>query len=312
MTEVKKIATRDSYGNTLVELGKEHSNIVVMDADLASATKTGLFKAAFPDRFFDAGIAEANMAASAAGMSTMGLVPFISTFAIFASGRCFEQIRNSIGYPHLNVKICATHGGLSVGADGATHQCNEDFGIMRTIPGMVVMSPSDDIEARKMVKAAYDYEGPVYIRFGRSPIPVFHKEDYPFEIGKAEIVREGTDAAIIANGIMVFEAIKASELLEKEGISVRVVNMASIKPIDREMVIQCATQCGKIVTAEEHNILGGLGEAVSAVLCETNPCPVRRVGVKDVFGESGSADEVLAKYGLTAEKIVDAVKELIH
>lgn len=309
--EVKKIATRDSYGRTLIELGREHGNVVVMDADLAGATKTGMFKAEFPNRFFDSGIAEANMMVAAAGMSTMGLVPFVSTFAMFAAGRAFEQVRNSIGYPHLNVKICATHGGLSVGPDGATHQCNEDFGIMRTIPGMTVMSPSDDVEACQMIRAAYEYEGPVYIRLGRSPIPVYHNEKYRFEIGKAETVTEGSDVAIIATGIMVYEAMKAAETLKKEGIGARVINMATIKPLDEEAIIRAAKECGKIVTVEEHNVNCGLGDAVASVLSETNPTPLKKIGVNDVFGESGTADQVLSKYGLTAENIVMTTKEFL-
>lgn len=309
--EVKKIATRDSYGRTLIELGREHGNVVVMDADLAGATKTGMFKAEFPNRFFDSGIAEANMMVAAAGMSTMGLVPFVSTFAMFAAGRAFEQVRNSIGYPHLNVKICATHGGLSVGPDGATHQCNEDFGIMRTIPGMTVMSPSDDVEACQMIRAAYEYEGPVYIRLGRSPIPVYHNEKYRFEIGKAETVTEGSDVAIIATGIMVYEAMKAAEALKKEGIRARVINMATIKPLDEEAIIRAAKECGKIVTVEEHNVNCGLGDAVASVLSETNPTPLKKIGVDDVFGESGTADQVLSKYGLTAENIVMTTKEFL-
>lgn len=309
--EIKKIATRDSYGRTLIELGKEHSNVVVMDADLAGATKTGMFKAQFPDRFFDSGIAEANMVVAAAGMSTMGLVPFVSTFAMFAAGRTFEQVRNSIGYPHLNVKICATHGGLSVGPDGATHQCNEDFGIMRTIPGMTVMSPSDDVEACQMIRAAYDYEGPVYIRLGRFPIPVYHDDSYRFEIGKAETVTEGSDVAIIATGIMVYEAMKAAETLKNEGISARVINMATIKPLDTAAVIRAAKECGRIVTVEEHNVQCGLGDAVASVLSENIPTPLRKIGVMDVFGESGTADQVLAKYGLTADNIVKTTREFL-
>lgn len=311
MADVKKIATRDSYGKTLVELGAETENVVVMDADLAGATKTAMFKEAYPDRFFDCGIAEQNMAGTAAGMATMGLVPFISTFAMFASGRAFEIIRNSIGYPHLNVKICATHAGLSVGPDGATHQCNEDFGLMRTIPGMTVMCPADDIEACQMIRAAYEMEGPVYIRLGRSPIPVFHNEDYKFEIGKAEVVKEGNDVAIIATGIMVYEAMKAADMLKEKGISARVINMPTIKPIDKEIIETAAKECGKIVTVEEHNIYGGLGEAVSSVVTETCPVPVKRIGVNDVFGKSGTADEVLRDYGLTDKNIAQKTLEFV-
>lgn len=311
MADVKKIATRDSYGNTLVALGAETKDVVVMDADLAGATKTGMFKAAYPERFFDCGIAEQNMAGTAAGMAAMGLVPFISTFAMFASGRAYEIIRNSIGYPHLNVKICATHAGLSVGPDGATHQCNEDFGLMRTIPGMTVMCPSDDIEARKMIRAAYEIKGPMYIRLGRSPIPVFHTEDYDFQIGKAENVKEGSDVAIIATGIMVYEAMKAADILEEKGISARVINMPTIKPIDKDAIVKAAKECGKIVTVEEHNIYGGLGEAVCAVVAEEYPVPVKRIGVNDAFGKSGTADEVLAAYGLTDKNIADTTEEFV-
>lgn len=310
--EVKKIATRDSYGNALVELGRETRNVVVMDADLAGATKTAMFKAAYPDRFFDCGIAEQNMAGTAAGMATLGLVPFISTFAMFASGRAFEVIRNSIGYPHLNVKICATHAGLSVGPDGATHQCNEDFGLMRMIPGMTVMCPSDDVEARKMVHAAYEMNGPVYIRLGRSPIPVFHKEDYEFNIGKAEMLKEGSDVALIATGIMVYEAMKATDMLAEKGIHARVINMPTIKPIDKKAIIDAAKECGKIVTIEEHNIYGGLGEAVCAVVSEECPVPVKRIGVNDAFGKSGSAEEILAAYGLTDKNIVEETMKLLN
>ena len=288
MAEIKKIATRDSYGNALAALGAEFDNLVVLDADLAGATKTCTFLKAFPERHFDCGIAEANMVCMAAGMSTAGLVPFASTFAMFAAGRAFEQIRNSIGYPHLNVKIGATHGGISVGEDGAAHQCCEDFGLMRTIPGMVVMSPADDVEARGMVKAAYLHDGPVYMRFGRAAVPVIHGDDFKFEIGKGETLRDGKDVAIIANGLMVAEALTAAE----------------------ELGLAAAKKCGKIVTAEEHSVIGGLGEAVAAVLSEKLPTPVKRVGVNDVFGRSGPAAEVLKYYGLTAENIAEAAKAL--
>ena len=310
MADVKKIATRDGYGKALVELGNLHDNLVVLDADLAGATKTGVFQKAFPERHFDAGIAEANMVCMAAGMSTAGLVPFASSFAMFAAGRAFEQIRNSIGYPHLNVKIGATHGGISVGEDGASHQCCEDFALMRSIPGMVVMSPADDVEARGMVKAAYLHDGPVYMRFGRSGVPVFHDESYQFQIGKGEIVKDGADVAIIANGLMVYEAIVAAESLKEAGIDAMVINMATIKPLDEELVLAAAKKCGKIVTAEEHSVIGGLGEAVAAVLSEKLPTPVKRVGVNDVFGRSGPAAEVLKYYGLTAENIAEAAKAL--
>ena len=310
MADVKKIATRESYGEALVELGKEHDNIVVFDADLAGATKTSTFKKAFPERHINAGIAEGNMIAMAAGVSTMGLVPFASSFAMFAAGRAFEQIRNSIGYPHLNVKVCATHGGISVGEDGASHQCCEDFALMRSIPGMVVMSPADDVEARAMVKAAYEYEGPVYIRLGRSAVPVFHEADgYSFEIGKGEVLRDGTDVAIIANGLLVAEAIEAGKILAEAGISARVINMATIKPLDEELVLKAAQECGKVITCEEHNIIGGLGEAVCSLLSEKCPTPVRRIGVNDEFGHSGPAGALLKQFGLSAEHIVEVAKE---
>ena len=310
MADVKKIATRESYGNALVELGKEHDNVVVLDADLAGATKTSTFKKEFPDRHFDCGIAEGNMMAVAAGLSSMGLVPFASTFAMFAAGRAFEQVRNSIGYPHLNVKIGATHGGISVGEDGAPHQCCEDFALMRSIPGMTVICPSDDVEARAAVRAAYDFEGPVYLRFGRSGVPVFHDEDsFKFEIGKGEVLQDGNDVAIIATGLMVCEAMKAGEELKAEGINARVINMATIKPLDEDLVLKAAKECGKIVTCEEHSIIGGLGEAVSAVLAEKLPTPVRRIGVNDEFGHSGPAADLLKDFGLSAENIVKTVKE---
>ena len=309
MSEVKKIATRDSYGNALVELGQQHDNLVVLDADLAAATKTSTFKKAFPDRHFDCGIAECNMIAAAAGMASMGLVPFASSFAMFAAGRAFEQIRNSIGYPGLNVKIGATHGGISVGEDGASHQCCEDFALMRSIPGMVVISPSDDVEARAAVKAAYEHQGPVYLRFGRLAVPVFHdEENFKFEIGKGEQLTEGNDVAIIATGLMVNEALIAAEQLKAEGIAARVINIATIKPLDEEIVIKAAKECGKIVTCEEHSIIGGLGEAVASVLSEKCPTMMRRVGVNDEFGHSGPALPLLAEMGLSAAHIVDVVK----
>ncbi len=311
MADVKKIATRDSYGNGLVELGKIHENIVVLDADLAGATKSGMFKKAFPERHFNCGIAESNMVGVGAGLSTMGLVPFVSTFAMFVAGRAYEQVRNTIGYPHLNVKICATHGGISVGEDGASHQCCEDFALMRTIPGMTVMCPSDDVEARKMLRAAYEMEGPVYIRFGRAATPVYHDESFAFAVGKGEVLRNGKDVAIIATGILVPEAIDAGERLAAEGIRARVINMATIKPLDKDIVIQAAEDCGKIVTVEEHNIIGGLGEAVCAVLAENCPVPVHRIGVNDEFGHSGPAAELLKQFGLTSEHIVAHTKKLI-
>lgn len=303
MADVKKIATRDSYGNALVELGKVADNVVVLDADLAAATKTGVFKKVFPERHFDCGIAECNMIDVAAGMSTLGLVPFASSFAMFAAGRAFEQVRNTIGYPHLNVKICATHGGISVGEDGASHQCCEDFALMRAVPGMVVLSPSDDVEARQMVRAAYDYRGPVYIRFGRAATPVYHDENYRFEIGKGEVVRDGKDVAIVATGILVTEAIQAAEILSAKNISARVINMPTIKPLDDEIILSAARDCGKIVTVEEHSIIGGLGEAVCSLLSEKNPVPVKRIGVNDTFGHSGSAAALLKEFGLYAENI---------
>ena len=311
MAEIKKIATRDSYGNALVKLGEEFSNVVVLDADLAGATKTGTFKKAFPERHINCGIAEANMICVAAGMAAAGMVPFASSFAMFAAGRAFEQVRNSVGYPHLNVKICASHGGISVGEDGASHQCCEDFALMRSIPGMVVMSPADDVEARKMVRAAYEYVGPVYIRTGRSAVPVFHEEGYAFAIGKGEVVREGADVAIIANGLMVYEAMKAGEILEAEGIHPMIINMATIKPLDEQLVLEAAKKCGRVITCEEHSVIGGLGEAVCSFLSETCPTPVRRIGVNDRFGQSGPAAQVLAHYGLCAENIVNVTKEFL-
>ena len=311
MADVKKIATRDSYGNALVELGKMHENIVVLDADLAGATKSGTFKKAFPDRHFNCGIAECNMVGVGAGLSTMGLVPFVSTFAMFAAGRAYEQVRNTIGYPHLNVKICATHGGISVGEDGASHQCCEDFGLMRTIPGMTVMCPSDDVEARKMVHAAYEMDGPVYIRFGRAATPVYHDESFSFTVGKGEVLQDGSDVAIIATGILVPEAIEAGKRLAAEGIKARIINMATIKPLDEELVIRAAKECGRIVTVEEHNILGGLGEAVAGVVAEHTPVLVHRIGVRDEFGHSGPAAALLKQFGLTADEIVAQTKTVV-
>ena len=312
MSEVKKIATRDSYGAALVELAKDHPDVVVLDADLAAATKTGVFKKAYPDRHFDCGIAESNMMATAAGMVAMGLVPFASSFAMFAAGRAFEQVRNSIGYPHLNVKIGATHGGISVGEDGASHQCCEDFALMRSIPGMTVLCPADDVEAKAAVKAAYEHEGPVYLRFGRLALPVFHDEaTFKFEIGKGEQLTEGSDVAIIATGLEVNEALIAAEQLKNEGIQARVINLCTIKPLDEELVVKAAKECGAVVTCEEHSILGGLGEAVAAVLGEQCPIPMRRVGVKDVFGHSGPAWELLEQFGLRSDAIIAAVKELV-
>ncbi len=310
MADVKKIATRDSYGSALKELGALHDDLVVFDADLAGATKTSTFQKAFPERHFDCGIAEGNMIAVAAGAAAMGLVPFASSFAMFAAGRAFEQVRNSIGYPHLNVKIGATHGGISVGEDGASHQCCEDFALMRSIPGMVVMSPADDVEARAAVKAAYEHQGPVYLRFGRLAVPVFHDEStFQFEIGKGELLRDGSDVAILANGLLVNEALLAAEALARDGISARVVNLCTIKPLDEEIVLAAARDCGKIITCEEHNILGGLGEAVCGLLSEKCPTPVRRIGVNDVFGHSGPAAALLKQFGLSAEHIVEVATE---
>ena len=312
MADVKKIATRESYGNALKALGAEHDDLIVFDADLAGATKTGIFKKAYPDRHFNCGIAEADMIVAAAGASTMGLVPFASSFAMFAAGRAYEQIRNSIGYPHLNVKIGATHGGISVGEDGASHQCCEDFALMRAIPGMVVMSPADDVEARAMVKAAYEYVGPVYIRFGRAAVPVFHDEaDYKFEMGKGEVLADGTDVAIIANGLLVAEAIQAGKALAEVGISARIINMGTIKPLDEELVLKAAADCGRIITCEEHSIIGGLGEAVCSLLSEKCPTPVRRIGVNDEFGHSGPAAALLKQFGLSAEHITEVAREFV-
>lgn len=308
MSEVKAVATRDSYGNALVEIGKEHENLIVLDADLAAATKTGVFKKAFPERHIDCGIAEANMTGIAAGLSTCGYVPFISTFAMFAAGRSFEQVRNAIGYPHLNVKIGATHAGISVGEDGASHQCNEDIALMRAIPGMVVINPCDDVEARAAVKAAYEHVGPVYLRFGRLAVPVFNDEaTYKFEIGKGVELRDGKDITIIATGLCVSEAMKAAETLAEKGIDAQVINIHTIKPLDEEIVINAAKKTGRIFTVEEHSIIGGLGAAVSEVLSEKCPTKVTRIGVNDVFGESGPAKELLHKYELDAEGITNRI-----
>ena len=309
--EIKKVATRESYGNALKELGAKANDLVVLDADLAGATKTNTFQKAYPERHFDCGIAEANMIDVAAGLSTMGLVPFAATFAMFAAGRAYEQVRNTIGYPHLNVKIGATHGGISVGEDGASHQCCEDFALMRTVPGMVVMCPADDVEARKMVEAAYKHVGPVYMRFGRAATPVFHDEGYKFEIGKGEVISEGKDVAIIATGIMVPEAIEAGKKLAEEGISAMVINMATIKPLDEALVLEAAKKCGKIVTVEEHSVIGGLGEAICGVLSEKYPTPVKRIGVNDEFGHSGPAGALLKAFGLCADNIVAQTKKFI-
>ena len=307
MSEVK-IATRESYGNALKELGEENPNIIVLDADLAGATKTGVFKKAFPDRFFDCGIAESNMMAIAAGVATTGKIPFCSTFAMFAAGRAYEQVRNSIGYPHLNVKIGATHAGISVGEDGATHQCNEDIALMRAIPGMVVINPADDIEARAAVKAAYEYVGPVYLRFGRLAVPVINDgADYKFEIGKGVTLREGSDCSIIATGLCVSEALAAADTLAEQGIHAEVINIHTIKPLDEELVVKTAKKTGRVFTVEEHSIIGGLGAAVAETLGEKCPTKITRIGVNDVFGESGPAKELLHKYGLDAEGIANRI-----
>ena len=312
MSEVKKIATRESYGNALIELGKEHENLVVLDADLAAATKTGMFKKVFPERHIDCGIAECDMIGIAAGIATTGMVPFASTFAMFAAGRAFEQIRNSVGYPHLNVKIGATHAGISVGEDGATHQCNEDIALMRTIPGMTIINPSDDVEAKAAVRAAYELDGPVYLRFGRLAVPVINdNDDYKFEIGKGVVLREGKDLTIVACGIMVVEALKAADILKEEGIEVTVIDMFTIKPIDKELILKYAKQTKGFVTAENHNIIGGLGSAVAEILVENYPVPLRRVGVEDRFGQVGTLDYLQKEYKLTAEEILKKAKELL-
>mgnify|MGYP002724868318 FL=1 len=309
MSEVKKIATRDSYGNALAELGTEHDNIVVLDADLAAATKTGVFKKAHPDRFIDCGIAESNMIGVAAGLATTGKVPFASSFAMFAAGRAFEQVRNSVGYPHLNVKIGATHAGISVGEDGATHQCNEDIALMRTIPGMVVINPADDVEARAAVRAAYEHQGPVYLRFGRLAVPVINdRPDYKFELGKGVVLREGKDLTIIATGLPVSNCLEAAEKLAADGIDAKVINIHTIKPLDEELVVAAAKETGKVVTVEEHSVIGGLGSAVCDVLSEKAPTRVMKIGVNDTFGESGPALELLKKYGLDTDSIYEKIK----
>ena len=312
MADVKKIATRESYGNALKELAEEFPQLVVLDADLAAATKTGIFKKAYPDRHIDCGIAECNMVGIAAGLASVGKIPFVSSFAMFAAGRAYEQVRNSVGYPHLNVKIGATHAGITVGEDGATHQCNEDLALMRTIPGMVVMCPSDDVEAKAAVRAALEYDGPVYIRFGRAAVPVINdRPDYKFEIGKGSVVKEGTDVTIVATGICVDSALGAAEKLEAEGIHAEVVNICTIKPLDEELIISSAKKTGKVVTVEEHSVIGGLGSAVCDCLSAKLPTPVKKIGMQDVFGESGSAAALVAKYGLDAEGVYKSVKEFL-
>lgn len=312
MADVKKIATRESYGNALAECGAEFPDLVVLDADLAGATKTGVFQKAFPDRHIDCGIAECNMTGIAAGLATCGKIPFISSFAMFAAGRNFEQVRNSIGYPHLNVKIGATHAGITVGEDGATHQCNEDVALMRTIPGMTVIVPSDDVEAKAAVRAAIEFEGPVYLRFGRAAVPVINdKPDYKFEIGKGVLLREGSDVTIIASGITVSSALEAAEMLAADGIQAEVINIHTIKPLDEELVLASAKKTGKVVTAEEHTVIGGLGSAVCDCLSEKHPTPVLRIGMQDTFGESGPAGALVEKYGLDGKGIYTKVKDFV-
>ncbi len=312
MADVIKIATRESYGNALVEVGKDYPNLVVLDADLAGATKTGTFKKAFPDRHIDCGIAESNMVGIAAGLATTGKIPFVSSFAMFAAGRAFEQVRNSVGYPHLNVKIGATHAGITVGEDGASHQCNEDLALMRTIPGMVVMCPSDDVEAKAAVRVAVEHEGPVYLRFGRSAVPVINdRPEYSFRIGKGEVLREGKDVTIVATGICVANALEAAEKLAEDGVSAEVINICTIKPLDEELVAASARKTGRVVTAEEHSVIGGLGGAVCEALCRLAPVPVCRIGMQDVFGESGSAGALVEKYRLDGRGIYEQVKEFI-
>ena len=312
MADVKKIATRESYGNALKELAEEFPNLVVLDADLAAATKTGIFKKAYPDRHIDCGIAECNMMGVAAGLSLTGKIPFCSSFAMFAAGRAFEQVRNSIGYPHLNVKIGATHAGITVGEDGASHQCNEDIALMRTIPGMVVMCPADDIEAKAAVRAALEHEGPVYIRFGRAAVPVINdRPDYKFEIGKGTVVREGKDVTIVATGICVDSALGAAEKLATDRISAEVINICTIKPLDVDIIVGSAKKTGKVVTVEEHSVIGGLGSAVCDALSENLPTPVKKIGMQDVFGESGSASELVRKYGIDADGVYASVKAFV-
>ena len=309
MSEVKKIATRASYGNALVELGKKYDNLVVLDADLAAATQTGVFKKEFPERHIDCGIAECNMMGIAAGIATTGKVPFVSSFAMFAAGRAFEQVRNSVGYPHLNVKIGATHAGISVGEDGATHQCNEDIALMRTIPGMTIINPSDDVEAKAAVEAAYEMEGPVYLRFGRLAVPVINDTpDYKFEIGKGVLLKEGSDVTIVATGLCVGGAVEAAEKLAADGINAEVINIHTIKPLDEDIILKSAKKTGKVVVAEEHSVIGGLGSAVCDCLSEKMPTPVCKIGVNDVYGESGPAVKLLEKYGLDAQGIYEKVK----
>lgn len=313
MADTIKKATRESYGEALRDLAEEYKDLVVLDADLAAATKTGIFKKAHPERFFDCGIAEANMMGVAAGLATCGKIPFASTFAMFAAGRAFEIVRNSIGYPHLNVKIGATHAGISVGEDGATHQCNEDIALMRTIPGMTIINPCDDVEAKAAVKAALDFNGPVYMRFGRLAVPVVNDAaTYKFELGKGVVMKKGSDLTIVATGLMVNEALEAAKVLEADGINARVVNIHTIKPLDKELIAKCAKETGLIVTAEEHSVIGGLGAAVAEAVTESCPVRVVKIGVNDEFGYSGPAVDLLKRFGLSAENIVKVVKENIN
>ena len=312
MSEVKKIATRDGYGSALVELGAENPKIVALDADLAGSTKSGMFKKAYPDRFFNCGIAEGNMMSIAAGFAAAGMIPFASSFAMFAVGRAYEQIRNSIGYPHLNVKICASHAGISVGEDGASHQCLEDIELMRGIPGMVVMCPADYIEAKACVRAAAEHDGPVYIRFGRSPVPIVFPEDYKFEIGKGNVLREGKDVSILTNGLCVASSLEAAQMLAEDGIDAEVINICTVKPLDEELVVKTAAKTGRVVTVEEHSIIGGLGSAVAECLSEKCPTKMYRIGVRDVFGESGPAGELLHKYMLDGEGVYKQVKKFVE
>lgn len=312
MAEMVKKATRESFGETVTALAAEYPEIVVLDADLAAATKTGIFKKAYPERFFDCGIAECNMIGVAAGLATCGKIPFAASFAMFSAGRAFEQVRNSVGYPKLNVKIVGSHAGISVGEDGATHQCCEDIALMRTIPGMVILNPSDDIEAKAAVKAAYEHEGPVYMRFGRLAVPIINdRPDYKFEIGKGVTLREGKDVAIIATGLCVSESLAAAEKLAADGIDAKVINIHTIKPLDEDLVVAAAKECGKVVTVEEHSVIGGLGSAVCETLSRKAPTPVKTIGVQDCFGESGPAVALLEKYGLNAEGIYASVKEFV-
>lgn len=310
MSEVKAIATRESYGNALVQLGAEYENLVVLDADLAAATKTGIFKKAYPERHIDCGIAECNMVGIAAGLAATGKIPFVSSFAMFAAGRAYEQVRNSVGYPHLNVKIGATHAGISVGEDGATHQCNEDLALMKSIPGMVILNPADDIEARAAVKAAVEHEGPVYLRFGRLATPIINDfPEYEFKIGKGVLLREGTDLTIVATGLCVAEALKTADMLEADGIKAEVINIHTIKPLDETIILDSAKKTGKVVTVEEHSVVGGLGSSVCDALCDKLPTPVLKIGINDVFGESGSAKALIQKYGLDSEGIYKSIKQ---